>query len=116
MVNTEHVRRRIAILENSIRLLEERIRINSELCTVMKRHPNKVKPEYAFESDPDYNEVIKRKWENETQLQNIRLRENIRSLKEQIDVLKQELVKKQNKPKEDKVPEKPNKAKKGDKK
>jgi len=100
MNKQEQIRKKIASLETSIRLLEERRLINLELTSIMKKNPTKLKPEYAFESEPEYIEAIKKKWGNEARLQNIRISENIASLKEQISYLKQELVKNENKPKE----------------
>ena len=92
----EEARKQIVLLENSRKLLLERLDINNQLTNAMVNHPNKLKPDYAFETDKAYIEAVKKKWLNENALEAVKIRSNIKQIDSQIDLYKKQSV--QNKP------------------
>lgn len=111
MNNEEERRRQIRILENSKKLLFDKLDINNKMVNVMISKPHKLKPDYEFENDPKYIEVLKQKWLNDVKLDNQRIRQNIKQLDSQIDMFKKQEKKEEPKmvksetPKVEKKPE-----------
>ncbi|PIU80520.1 MAG: hypothetical protein COS71_02995 [Candidatus Moranbacteria bacterium CG06_land_8_20_14_3_00_40_12] len=78
-------------------LIQKRKENNLEVLALMKKHPKKLNPDFEYETTPDFAEWCKKKWENDIQIDNLRLNQQIKQSDQQIDAIRNSLKKNENK-------------------
>ena len=79
------IRKKIRMLENTRRILVDKLDINNKLVNVMINKPKKLQPTFDFENDPEYLRIVKRKWLNDNELQNLQIRQQIQQVDSELD-------------------------------
>ncbi len=79
------IRKKIRMLENTRRILVDKLDINNKLVNVMINKPKKLQPTFDFENDPEYLRIVKRKWLNDNELQNLQVRQQIQQVDSELD-------------------------------
>lgn len=79
------IRKQIRMLENTRRILVDKLDINNKLVNVMINKPKKLQPTFEFENDPEYLRIVKKKWLNDNELQNLQVRQQIKQVDSELD-------------------------------